>query len=244
MKRAFAIVTAVALTACAAPIPDSGTKGVGFESYESYLARQRAREIALRTGRPVPLDPSVAADPRTSTVAVAVPQTPEQQTADAAVAAVRGTQPSTTQTYAATTTRAPTQPSADNPDLSDEQDFDAVSGRQSIESDAQRRAAQSAQYQVIAPTALPSRPRSNGAPTPIEFAVATSHPIGQQVYRRSPFGSRKTAEACARYTSGEAAQQAFLNSGGPNRDKLSLDPDGDGYACRWDPNLYRTARTN
>lgn len=244
MRRAFLILAALAVTACAPAIPDSGA-GVGFEDYGSYLARQKARDEALRTGQAVTVQPPVAADPRTAPVSVVYPQTPEQQTASDAVAAVRGTQDaSVVQTEVVTPVRAATRPSNNNPDLSDEQDFSAVSNRQTIESDAQRRAAQSAQYQVIAPTALPNRPRSSGAPTPIEFAVSTSHPIGQKVYRRSPFGAGKSAQACARYTSSEAAQQAFLDGGGPKRDRLGLDPDGDGYACRWNPNLYRNVRSN
>ena len=37
------------------------------------------------------------------------------------------------------------------------------------------------------------------------------------------------------------AQQAFLEAGGPERDRKGLDPDGDGYACAWDPTPFRAA---
>ena len=235
MKPIFSMIVFAGLIACSPPVPDSGA-GVGFKDYDTYLAEQRARDQALRTGQTVTVrPPETPVNPATDPVVVVVQQTPEQQTASAAVAAVRpqaAAQP--VQTAAA--------PSTDNPNLSDEQDFQAVSGRQSIQSDAQRRQAQSAQYQVIAPTALPSRPRG-GTQTPIEFAVATRHPIGQKVYSRSPFGgTNKFSRACAQFTSGEAAQDAFLKAGGPKRDKLGVDPDGDGYACRWDPSVYRVAR--
>ena len=30
-------------------------------------------------------------------------------------------------------------------------------------------------------------------------------------------------------------------NGGPERDRNALDPDGDGYACGWDPSVYRAA---
>lgn len=243
MRATIAIVSVAVIAACSPTIPDSAA-GVGFKDYDTYLAEQRAREQALRTGQPVTVQPPANAAPGTDPVVVVVEQTPEQQTASAAVAAVRGTQDPVQVASASQTTPVAQVPTTDNPDLSDEQDFSAVSSRQSIQSDAQRREAQSAQYQVIAPKALPSRPRG-GVQTPIEFAVATSHPIGAKVYSRSPFTSTsKFAKACAKYTSGEAAQDAFLKAGGPKRDKLGVDPDGDGYACRWDPTVYRVARSN
>ena len=238
MKRILPLIAVLGLAACSPQVPDSGT-GVGFENYDVYLAKQQARNQALQTGQPAIVQPSSVPNLSVTPATVpAVPQTPEQQTASAAVAAIGGTQP-VVQTQVAS---APAQ-AADNPDLSDEQDFQAVSSRQTIQSDAERRASQSAQYEVVAPTAVPSRPRK-GAQTPIEFAVSTSHPIGQKVYRRSPFSADKSARACARFTSGEAAQDAFMKAEGPKRDKLGLDPDGDGYACNWDPSVYRVARSN
>jgi hypothetical protein len=234
------VVIALGLAACEPKVPDSGA-GVGFKDYDTYLAEQRARDQALATGQPpvTVRPPAEPVNPVTEPVVVVVTQTPEQQTASAAVAAVRGTQTATSTVPA---TQVAAAPNTDNPNLSDEQDFQAVSARQTIASDADRRKAQSEQYQVIAPKALPSRPRG-GSQTPIEFAVATSHPVGQKVYRRSPF-TDKSAKGCGKFTSGEAAQDAFLKAGGPKRDKLGLDPDGDGYACRWDPSVYRVARSN
>ena len=40
------------------------------------------------------------------------------------------------------------------------------------------------------------------------------------------------------------AKIAFLEAGGPKRDRKALDPDGDGYACGWDPAPYRRAVQN
>jgi hypothetical protein len=40
------------------------------------------------------------------------------------------------------------------------------------------------------------------------------------------------------------AQIAFLERGGPKRDTLGLDPDGDGFACYWDPAPFRKAVSN
>lgn len=74
------------------------------------------------------------------------------------------------------------------------------------------------------------------------FALSTSHPIGQQMYQRSGVRLRNAERACAKFASDSLAQEAFLEAGGPDRDRLGVDPDGDGYACRWDPAAFRLAR--
>jgi hypothetical protein len=133
-------------------------------------------------------------------------------------------------------------PLFDNPGLSDEQDFDAVSDRQSIESDAARLERNRALYKVISPTALPRRPGSN-APNIVEYAIRTNNPVGTQLYSRGPFATEgRFKRNCQKYASDAAAQEAFLAKGGPERDRYGLDPDGDGYACYWDPAPFRLAR--
>lgn len=125
--------------------------------------------------------------------------------------------------------------------ISDEQSFAAVSSRETIESDAARIERNRAQYQQIQPTALPQRSGGSG-PSIVEFALQTRHPVGQQMYDRSnPLRDSMSARACARYASPDMAQEAFLRAGGPERDPRSLDPDGDGYACYWDPTPFRAA---
>ncbi|MEL6102102.1 MAG: hypothetical protein AAFR68_12410 [Pseudomonadota bacterium] len=128
-----------------------------------------------------------------------------------------------------------------NPGISDEQDFDAVSSRQSIESDAARIAANREQYQVVAPTALPSRSGS-GEPNIVAYALETRHAPGTRLYRRSVLsGQSRYQRACGEYASADQAQLAFLQRGGPDRDRLGVDPDGDGFACDWDPRPFRRA---
>ncbi|WP_172326756.1 hypothetical protein [Mangrovicoccus sp. HB161399] len=84
-----------------------------------------------------------------------------------------------------------------------------------------------------------SRPAAaSDASNPVGFALATSHPVGQKVYPRR---GAAPAAACGGYGSGVSAQQAFLKAGGPQSDGLGLDPDGDGYACSFDPEPYRRA---
>ena len=126
--------------------------------------------------------------------------------------------------------------------ISDEQDFQAVSSRETIESDAARIAANKAQYQQVEPTALPSRP--GGAHTSIvSYTLNTSNVVGQSQYKRIGFGGQKRFDRnCLRYGSPDLAQQAFLNAGGPKRDKYGIDPDGDGFACAWNPAPFRNAR--
>jgi hypothetical protein len=126
--------------------------------------------------------------------------------------------------------------------ISDENDFNAVSDRVSIEADQQRLAAQREVFQVIAPTALPERPSGDLA-TIVEFALATSHPVGRAVYPRSNIRVG-TNSNCNRYANPNEAQQVFLQNGGPERDRRGLDPDGDGYACGWDPTPFRLAVRN
>ncbi len=130
----------------------------------------------------------------------------------------------------------------DNPSISDEQDFEAVSARETIESDAERIARQQEAFIEIEPEDLPSRP-SNTGPNIVEFALSTSHPVGSQQYRRGSTSERRFERACGEYSSADQAQLDFLNSGGPERDRKGVDPDGDGYACDWNPAPFRAARS-
>ena len=131
-----------------------------------------------------------------------------------------------------------------NPAISDENSFAAVSSRETIQSDAQRIARNSEQYQQIAPTALPPR-SGNDSPNIVRYALAASNPVGARLYSRTGFNlAAKAARNCGKYPSDDQAQIAFLERGGPERDRLGLDPDGDGYACGWDPAPFRNAVKN
>ncbi len=128
-----------------------------------------------------------------------------------------------------------------NPGISDEQEFTAVSGRETIESDAERIARQREARVVIQPEALPSRPGNTG-PNIVAFALATTNSVGQPVYSRGGTSAARSTRNCARYASPDRAQEAFLAGGGPERDRDGLDPDGDGFACAWNPAPFRAAR--
>jgi hypothetical protein len=63
----------------------------------------------------------------------------------------------------------------------------------------------------------------------------SSGPVGTRQYDRNFASETRSQLACGRYASAEEAQQAFVAAGGPEQDGQGLDPDGDGYACGWQP---------
>ena len=229
----------VAVTACTATVPDSGA-GVGFGNYEDYQRQQAQREAALSGGV---LPPPSAVSSETIASGGSVPQQgasvpqgeAERIAAETAAALNSGVAP----LQADPSNPAPVAVNAAG--ISEENNFDNVSTLRSIESDAQRIAANRAQYQVVQPTALPSR--VNTGPNIVDYALSTTNVRGQSVYRRSTLSGQSRFERnCARYPSPDLAQADFLQSGGPERDRMGLDPDGDGFACGWDPAPFRKAR--
>lgn len=244
----------LALAACAPRVPDSGT-GVGFSDYAQFERDQLQREAALagatggfpvaQPGLPAPNAVTAGAIPSTDLAAAGiggaplgapvvggfqVPQDPsrvggglEARPGNAAPALVGvGSAPGTE-------------------GISDEQDFDAVASRESIESDAARRAQQAAQYQVIQPTAITNAPRDTG-PNIVQYALDAPNRRGQEWYSRSLLSTQGRFERnCASYRSPDEAQRDFLSRGGPERDPRGIDPDGDGFACGWDPAPFRAA---
>ncbi len=144
----------------------------------------------------------------------------------------------------ASTSGQATVPAPGNPAISDEQDFAAVSERRSIESDAARIEQNRQTYELVAPTAVPER-GADGQPNIVQYALSTSNPVGTQLYSRAGFNLQAKAQRnCARFPSADQAQIEFLSNGGPQRDRKGLDPDGDGYACSWDPSPFRSAVSN
>lgn len=87
-----------------------------------------------------------------------------------------------------------------------------------------------------------SVPQGAGGPNLFAYALSTTHAVGQQLHNRShPLRWRRWESACAQYRTQDEAQEAFLAAGGPERDPNHLDPDGDGFACWWDPAPFRQA---
>ena len=80
------------------------------------------------------------------------------------------------------------------------------------------------------------------APNLFVYALSTQHNVGQARYARNhPMRHRRAEAACRQFASQDLAQEAFLAAGGPERDPNHLDPDGDGFACWWDPAPFRQA---
>ncbi|ARO15440.1 hypothetical protein BVG79_02100 [Ketogulonicigenium robustum] len=125
--------------------------------------------------------------------------------------------------------------------ISNETDFNAVSQQISLEDDAARIAQQRAAYTVVQPTALPSQP-ANVGPNIVQYALNAPNRKGQAWYSRFMWQSQGRFERnCAAYSSADEAQRDFLARGGPERNPGGLDPDGDGFACGWDPAPFRQA---
>lgn len=217
-KFAMTGLALLLLGACTSQPEDA--RGVGFGDYNDHLAQDRAAREAALAGEDTVLPPARGAEDTDIAALVAgAIEDAEGQGGNAAPPVRLG----------------------DNVGISDEQDFEAVAGRETIESDAERLERMQQQRVEIAPTDVPERPGSTG-PNIIEYALSTSHPVGQQVYRRLNFAAGARHERnCLAYRSDDLAQEAFLSMGGPERDRQALDPDGDGYACGWDPAVYRQA---
>lgn len=73
------------------------------------------------------------------------------------------------------------------------------------------------------------------------FAATTVHAPGTTLWRRPGSNAQAASRLCRSYASPDAAQAAFLAKGGPEADPASMDPDGDGFVCGWDPRPWRRA---
>ena len=70
------------------------------------------------------------------------------------------------------------------------------------------------------------------------FARSVSNKLGEKIYYRN-FIVREAGSGCKKFSDQNAAQIFFLENGGPINDFHDMDVDGDGFACKWDPAIYR-----
>lgn len=236
MRTALAVAALTALVACEPTVPDSGA-GVGFSDYGTYEAERALREAELTRSQTqiAPETPSSSVISSEELAAAGLPA--------ATTTATASTVPVTAATSATASSTASTAAvSVNNPGISDEQDFQAVSSRETIESDRERIEQNAAAYTVIQPTAVPDRPNGSSDPNIAAFALSTTNVVGQKLYSRSTLNAQsKYQRACASYASSDLAQIEFLKNGGPQKDRKGVDPDGDGFACAWDPTPFRLA---
>lgn len=241
LRLALSSAVVFALAACQPEVPDSA-RGVGFESYSDYMRRRDGQLAGGGTFQPgpvispertttAPLPPMAgAAQPLPPVAAAPLPPVGAAPADRPRADTIAGVAPQTGEIARQT-------PGG----ISDEQEFAAVAARETIESDAERRRRQREQYVVVEPTALPQR-TGEQAPNIVQFALATTHAPGTKVYSRSGLRLRSYEAACGPFSSADLAQEEFLRRGGPERDPMGVDPDGDGFACGWDPRPFRLVK--
>jgi hypothetical protein len=265
MRYILPVLSLAALAACQPPVPNDAVGGVGFGDYATYQKQREAQLTAERNAQMQTVQPplTASADPYATTV----PATGAPSASELAQAGIGGGQlatqpmpPAATPAISAPIGQIPTEtaalpaPVAPLPDaaaaapeshsgISDEQDFSAVASRETIESDKARMEQNKAQYQQVQPTDLPERTDEAGAAVDlVQYALNAPNRKGETIYPRSRVALANSERACGRYDTPEAAQQAFMRSGGPQRDSKNLDPDGDGFACLWDPTPFQKAK--
>jgi hypothetical protein len=230
-----------ALAACQPSVPEDSRFGAGFD--QTFDAQRANRDAALAGGVPVAaavtsqaLPMAGSAEDTAAQTAAILAQTGGAADAERLAAAANN---SGVAPIEASPSNAPPSVINTTTGISQENNFDAVSGQRSIESDAARIAANRAQYQVIQPQALPER--TEVGPNIVAYALAATHPVGTKIYKRSRFNAgNKYNRSCGEFRHQDQAQAAFMAAGGPAKDRKGMDPDGDGYACTWDPAVYRT----
>ncbi|PJE32179.1 hypothetical protein PSM7751_01962 [Pseudooceanicola marinus] len=259
MREITLAVALLALASCTPGVPDSAA-GVGFGDYQSYQ-QQRDAELQSSTIAPPPNVSSEtlpgqqdAAGERPlsamNTLPAGAETTPAgagNQGADSAEAIAADAQ-AALNAATANSGEAPLEASPANPapeavnplGISEENDFGAVDQQRSIEEDAEFIQENRARYEQIQPEALPER--ADTGPNLAAYALGTTHSVGTPLYTRIGINAEaRYTRNCAKYASPDLAQADFLSKGGPQRDRMGLDPDGDGFACTWDPAPFRKA---
>ncbi|QPM92084.1 hypothetical protein [Pseudooceanicola algae] len=241
MRKVMTALALLGLAACTEP--------TGGSSYSVSSQYARERELILQGGGSapggtsggVPAAPSVSSQPLSAMSAGTA-------AAASATAYSSGSSIAADTEAALNSGQTPLQASPSNPPpeainalgISQENNFDAVGEQRSAQQDAAFIAENRARYEQVQPTALPER--AEVGPNLAAYALQTSTPVGQPVYSRSTiFAESRHNRNCAQYPSPDLAQSDFLKRGGPNKDPRMLDPDGDGYACSWDPAPFRRA---
>ena len=216
------------------------SSGVGFGDYQQHL---RAREAAQRSRVPYSIPPETpapagAADPSEPlplpAAAHAEPSSGQIGTSPLAIPAATGADRDTGTDQATETAAFPAE--AERPE--------EVSDTAAVQSDTTfgTPPASARQAEIVTVGAVPSG-QSSG-PNVMAYALNTRHSVGTEMYtRRNPLRWSRWERNCLQFASQDQAQEAFLEAGGPERDPMHLDPNGDGFACWWDPEpLRRLAR--
>lgn len=247
MRFLAALGAVCALVACSPEIPDSGAgAGVGFGDYGTYMREQERARVAAGPARIVPQPQVVSLPPQGPRPQAGAPmQSAALQGAPIQSGTIRsGPIPSGQASWPAP---MPAQQVAAAPPSSAQQgptgpittqDFPTLAAAQqggpvSYPAPAQGR------VEMVAASALPQRP--GDMPNILEYALSTRNNVGETVWRRTVLTVQNHDRNCRGFVNSDLAQEEFLRRGGPERDPLNLDPDGDGFACWWDPRPFRAA---
>lgn len=254
MREMMLAVALLGLASCSPAVPDSAA-GVGFGDYKTYQQRREAELIAGATG------PGSATGSGTFSAPSSVSAQPLSaisslpagaQTTQAGVSEGDSAASLAADTQAAlglsTASQEPLQASPSNPapeavnalGISQENNFEAVGEQRSIAEDKEFIAENRQRYEQVQPEALPER--SSTGPNLAAYALQAKQSVGTPLYSRMGLNAEnRYVKNCAKYASPDLAQADFLSNGGPERDRMGLDPDGDGFACTWDPAPFRKA---
>lgn len=203
------------------------SSGVGFGDYQQHL---RSRDAARGADVPYSIPPETARPAGTTTPAdsgapLALPPAAQGQTSGTGAEPVAGSNGG----------EAAAQPDG----LADSTNFQPMPFGSRPEG---AEIAPTGTTEIVRVEAVPQGQGSG--PNVMAYALQTRHAVGAQMYRRTnPLRWSRWERNCLQYASQDLAQEAFLAAGGPERDPNHLDPDGDGFACWWDPEpLRRMAR--
>lgn len=218
MRKAVGFVlTGLVLAACEPSVPNSAA-GVGFGAYPGSQQRDGALQGA-------PLSATIPPAGSTAALDAAAAKTTQGTIGADAIAALRATAPSSPGP-------APVNPATG--------EYIGVNGQPrapGLPMDAM------SPFGTTRPAPVTDMTTQGAAgPNLAAYALAATNSLGQKVYARNGFKMTSTEKACAKFVSSDLAQRAFLEKGGPVQDPGNLDPDGDGFACAWDPRPFQAAR--
>lgn len=222
------LLAACAPTAPYSNVTDTNGRGVGFSDYAQYMRAQeelsRIRRTEAAQGRVAGAPMQVAPSQATGSIgaqAVAAVRGPSAGT-PAPVQPAQGTQMASV---------APQPASVSNQTFTP-QPFGTPQQNTVITRD------------FVPQVQVDASELGAGGPNLFVYALSSNHRVGEQRYpRRNLLRWQRWEAACSQFSNQDSAQEAFLAAGGPERDPNNLDPDGDGFACWWDPAPFRQAAT-
>lgn len=224
------VLAPLALAACNPPVPDSGAYGSNYDAYRMQREAALTGAPVMTPGAQIASGPVTAAPLAAGAPAMAGGFSTERIGAAIDSAAVGGAGQVVAGVPAyGVTAGVPTPP------------VTSFADDVALQSAGVAPVISAPSVPVIAaPTAAQNLPtRAGNGPNLVQYALTTSHPAGTTLYERSSLQLRDPTRACQAYSSADQAQAAFLDAGGPQKDRKGLDPDGDGYVCGWDPAPFR-----